>query len=151
MRLPLPLVVIFAGTALALPVRADTPKTGLFIFDGTNVQPAGVQTFHKAMEETLQGDGRVRYVALAAAKPDPKAIDAELTQADRDMVIVEQAFSEMNLGKARTVTDQAIAVYEKCGFVREGVRRMQYRSGDAFRDEVLMAWFPEPPTVEADR
>jgi hypothetical protein len=27
--------------------------------------------------------------------------------------------------------------------VREGVRRMQYRSGDRFRDEVLMAWFPE--------
>lgn len=39
--------------------------------------------------------------------------------------------------------ERAIAVYEKQGFVREGVRRMQYRSGDAFRDEVLMAWFPE--------
>ena len=38
--------------------------------------------------------------------------------------------------------ERAIAVYEKHGFVREGVRRMQYRSGDAFRDELLMAWFP---------
>ena len=38
---------------------------------------------------------------------------------------------------------RAIAVYEKRGFVREGTRRMQYRSGDAFRDEVLMAWFPQ--------
>ena len=38
--------------------------------------------------------------------------------------------------------ERAIAVYEKRGFVREGVRRMQYRSGDGFRDEVLMAWFP---------
>jgi RimJ/RimL family protein N-acetyltransferase len=38
--------------------------------------------------------------------------------------------------------ERAIAVYEKRGFVREGVRRMQYRSGDRFRDEVLMAWFP---------
>lgn len=37
---------------------------------------------------------------------------------------------------------RAIAVYEKAGFVREGLRRMQYRSGDRFRDEVLMAWFP---------
>jgi RimJ/RimL family protein N-acetyltransferase len=37
---------------------------------------------------------------------------------------------------------RAIAVYEKLGFVREGLRRMQYRSGDAYRDEVLMAWFP---------
>jgi RimJ/RimL family protein N-acetyltransferase len=38
---------------------------------------------------------------------------------------------------------RAIAVYEKRGFVREGLRRMQYRSGDIFRDEVLMAWFPD--------
>lgn len=39
--------------------------------------------------------------------------------------------------------DRAIAVYERCGFVREGLRRQQYRSGDAYRDEVLMAWFAE--------
>jgi RimJ/RimL family protein N-acetyltransferase len=39
--------------------------------------------------------------------------------------------------------ERAIAVYERCGFVREGVRRMQYRSGDTYRDELLMAWFPE--------
>lgn len=38
---------------------------------------------------------------------------------------------------------RAIAVYEKRGFVREGVRRGQYRSGDTYRDEVLMAWFPQ--------
>jgi len=38
--------------------------------------------------------------------------------------------------------ERAIAVYERAGFVREGLRRMQYRSGEAFRDEVLMAWFP---------
>jgi RimJ/RimL family protein N-acetyltransferase len=39
--------------------------------------------------------------------------------------------------------DRAIAVYERAGFVREGLRRLQYRSGDVWRDEVLMAWFPE--------
>ncbi len=38
--------------------------------------------------------------------------------------------------------ERAIAVYEHRGFVREGVRRQQYRSGDEYRDEVLMAWFP---------
>jgi RimJ/RimL family protein N-acetyltransferase len=38
--------------------------------------------------------------------------------------------------------ERAIAVYEGAGFVREGLRRLQYRSDDAFRDEVLMAWFP---------
>jgi hypothetical protein len=27
--------------------------------------------------------------------------------------------------------------------VIEGLRREQYRSGDEFRDEVLMAWFPD--------
>lgn len=39
--------------------------------------------------------------------------------------------------------ERALAVYEHKGFVREGVRRQQYRSGDEFRDEVLMAWFPQ--------
>jgi RimJ/RimL family protein N-acetyltransferase len=39
--------------------------------------------------------------------------------------------------------DRAIAVYERAGFVREGLRRLQYRSGDVWRDELLMAWFPE--------
>jgi L-phenylalanine/L-methionine N-acetyltransferase len=39
---------------------------------------------------------------------------------------------------------RAIAVYERAGFAREGVRRRQYRDGgDGFRDELLMAWFPE--------
>jgi RimJ/RimL family protein N-acetyltransferase len=41
--------------------------------------------------------------------------------------------------------ERAIAVYEKAGFVREGLRREQYRIGDVFRDEVLMAWFPPQP------
>jgi RimJ/RimL family protein N-acetyltransferase len=39
--------------------------------------------------------------------------------------------------------ERAIAVYEKRGFVREGLRRQQFRSGDTYRDEVLMAWFPQ--------
>lgn len=37
---------------------------------------------------------------------------------------------------------RAIAVYEHCGFAREGLRRMQYRVDGEFRDELLMAWFP---------
>jgi RimJ/RimL family protein N-acetyltransferase len=37
---------------------------------------------------------------------------------------------------------RAIAVYERAGFVREGLRRQQYRTADGFRDELLMAWFP---------
>jgi RimJ/RimL family protein N-acetyltransferase len=38
---------------------------------------------------------------------------------------------------------RAIAVYEKAGFVREGLRRRQYRTGETYRDEVLMAWFAD--------
>jgi len=41
---------------------------------------------------------------------------------------------------------RAIAVYERCGFVHEGLRRQQYRSGDTLRDEVLMAWFTSERT-----
>lgn len=37
--------------------------------------------------------------------------------------------------------ERAIVVYERRGFVREGLRRQQYRSNDEYRDEVLMAWF----------
>jgi len=33
----------------------------------------------------------------------------------------------------------AIAFYERHGFVREGLRREQYRRGDKYHDEVLMA------------
>jgi RimJ/RimL family protein N-acetyltransferase len=44
--------------------------------------------------------------------------------------------------------ERAVAVYAKRGFVREGLRRQQYRSGDVYRDEVLMAWFP---AEDADR
>jgi ribosomal protein S18 acetylase RimI-like enzyme len=34
---------------------------------------------------------------------------------------------------------RAIAFYERHGFGREGVRRGQYRRGDQYHDEVLMA------------
>jgi RimJ/RimL family protein N-acetyltransferase len=43
--------------------------------------------------------------------------------------------------------ERAIAVYEHRGFVREGVRRQQYRTGNDYRDEVIMAWF----ATEEDR
>ncbi len=36
---------------------------------------------------------------------------------------------------------RAIAFYERRGFVREGLRRAQYRSGGEYHDEVLMARF----------
>ena len=40
--------------------------------------------------------------------------------------------------------ERAIAVYEHAGFEREGLRRRQYRvPGGDYRDELLMAWFPD--------
>jgi RimJ/RimL family protein N-acetyltransferase len=40
--------------------------------------------------------------------------------------------------------ERAIAVYEHAGFAREGLRRRQYRiPGGGYRDELLMAWFPD--------
>ena len=53
----------------------------------------------------------------------------------------ERGLRKLSLG-VFPENERAIAVYQKHGFVREGLRRMQYRSGDRFRDEVLMAWFP---------
>jgi len=38
---------------------------------------------------------------------------------------------------------RAIAVYAHAGFVREGLRRRQYRVDGELRDELLMAWFPD--------
>ena len=54
----------------------------------------------------------------------------------------ERGLRKLSLG-VFPENERAIAVYTKRGFVREGLRRMQYRSGEAFRDEVLMAWFPQ--------
>jgi RimJ/RimL family protein N-acetyltransferase len=39
---------------------------------------------------------------------------------------------------------RAIAVYTRAGFAREGIRRRQFRQADgSYRDELLMAWFPD--------
>ena len=64
----------------------------------------------------------------------------------------ERGLRKLSLG-VFPENERAIAVYAKRGFVREGLRRMQYRSGTAFRDEVLMAWFPQesPAPEEPDR
>jgi RimJ/RimL family protein N-acetyltransferase len=44
---------------------------------------------------------------------------------------------------------RAIAVYSRAGFVREGIRRRQFRQPDgSYRDELLMAWFPESGAVD---
>jgi RimJ/RimL family protein N-acetyltransferase len=64
-----------------------------------------------------------------------------------EMVRAAQTWArERGLGKMALAVfpdnERAIAVYERCGFVREGVRRQQYRVEGELRDELLMAWFP---------
>lgn len=59
---------------------------------------------------------------------------------------VERGLRKLSLGVFPD-NQRAIAVYERHGFVREGLRRMQYRVGDRFRDELLMAWFPSEATT----
>ena len=63
---------------------------------------------------------------------------------------VERGLRKLSLGVFPD-NERAIAVYEKQGFVREGLRRMQYRSGDRYRDEVLMAWFAPGTAERSDR
>ncbi len=71
-------------------------------------------------------------------------IGTELVAAAQDWAI-KRRLRKVSLG-VFPENVRAIAVYEKRGFVREGLRRDQYRSGERFRDEVMMAWFPDEAT-----
>ncbi len=69
-------------------------------------------------------------------------IGAALMRAAQDWTR-ERGLAKLALGVFPD-NDRAIAVYEHAGFEREGVRRRQYRGyGGGFRDELLMAWFPD--------
>lgn len=64
-----------------------------------------------------------------------------------DLVRAAQAWvQEQGLAKlALSVfpdNERAIAVYERAGFEREGLRRGQFNVDGELRDELLMAWFP---------
>ena len=76
-------------------------------------------------------------------------IGSELVEAAQRWVR-ERGLRKLSLGVFPD-NERAIAVYERRGFVREGVRRLQYRSGDHYRDEVLMAWFPDAAPAHETR
>jgi RimJ/RimL family protein N-acetyltransferase len=86
----------------------------------------------------------VLSICIASAWRDV-GIGSALVEAAQDWAR-EKGLRKLSLGVFPD-NDRAIAVYEKRGFVREGLRRQQYRTNDEFRDEVLMAWF----APEADR
>ena len=111
------------------------------------------------------------------AEADGEAIGNVMVSVDRNLVInhvgtlsicVADGWREVGIGSALVVASQAwargrglvkvalavfpdneraIAVYEHAGFVREGLRRRQYRiranGAEEYRDELLMAWFPD--------
>jgi RimJ/RimL family protein N-acetyltransferase len=82
----------------------------------------------------------VLSICIAAEWRDV-GIGSELVAAAQHWVR-ERGLRKLSLGVFPD-NERAIAVYERRGFIREGLRRMQYRSGEQFRDEVLMAWFPD--------
>jgi RimJ/RimL family protein N-acetyltransferase len=112
--------------------------------------------------------------AVVVAEASNEIVGNALVMTDRDVssrhvgvlsVTVAEGWREVGLGTALVAATQewvrdrgltrlalsvfpdnarAIAVYTRAGFVREGIRRRQYRQADGtYRDELLMAWFPE--------
>ena len=122
--------MIRAGEQLVLVAEADGDVVGNVLVSVDR----GAATEHIGVLSILLGHGW-RDVGIGSA-----LISAAQAWA------AERALRKLSLGVFPD-NERAIAVYEKHGFVREGLRRMQYRSGDEFRDEVLMAWFPQ----EVDR
>jgi RimJ/RimL family protein N-acetyltransferase len=77
-------------------------------------------------------------------------IGSALVEAAKDWA-VERGLAKVALGVFPDNL-RAIAVYEHANFVREGLRRLQYRvPGGEFRDELLMAWFPQRLPYVPDR
>ena len=112
--------------------------------------------------------------AVLVADADGQVIGNALVMSDRDVssrhvgvlsITVAEAWRDVGIGTALVAATQdwvrrrgltrlalsvfpdnarAIAVYTRAGFVREGIRRRQYRQADGtYRDELLMAWFPD--------
>jgi RimJ/RimL family protein N-acetyltransferase len=127
--------------------------------------------------EMIRGEDGLALVAEA----DGEAIGNVLVTIERNVVsshvgtlsiVVAQAWRDVGIGSAMVRAAQqwsagrgllkvalavfpdnerAIAVYEHAGFVREGLRRHQYRAdGDVLRDELLMAWFPDEAPLQPE-
>lgn len=117
--------------------------------------------------------------AVLVAEAGREVVGNALVMSDRDVssrhvgilsVTVDQAWRDVGIGSALVAAAQdwvrdrrltrlalsvfpdnarAIAVYTRAGFVREGLRRRQFRQADGtYRDELLMAWFPDGPAPD---
>ena len=121
--------MIRAGEHLVLVAEADGEIVGNVLVSVDR----GVATEHIGVLSITIADGW-RDVGIGTA----------MVAAAQDWT-VERGLRKLSLGVFPD-NDRAVAVYEKRGFVREGLRHQQYRAGDAYRDEILMAWFPDAGT-----
>jgi RimJ/RimL family protein N-acetyltransferase len=119
--------MIRAGESLVLVAEADGEIVGNLLL----TPERGAVSDHIGTLSICVADGW-REVGIGSA----------LVRAAQDWA-VEQGLEKVQLGVFPD-NSRAIAVYDHAGFVREGLRRRQYRgAGGEFRDELLMAWFPE--------
>lgn len=118
--------MIRAGEHLVLVAEADGEPIGNVLVSVDR----GVATEHIGVLSITIADGW-REVGIGT----------ELVSAAQRWAI-ERGLRKVSLGVFPD-NERALAVYEHRGFVREGLRRDQYRTATGFRDEVLMAWFPD--------
>jgi RimJ/RimL family protein N-acetyltransferase len=117
---------------------------------------------------------RADETAVLVAEAGGEVVGNAVVMTDRDVssrhvgvlsITVDQAWRDVGVGTVLVAAAQdwvrshgltrlalsvfpdnarAIAVYSRAGFVREGLRRRQFRQADGtYRDELLMAWFPD--------
>lgn len=119
--------MIRAGESLVLVAEADRAVVGNLLLSPER----GVVNDHVGTLSICVADGW-REVGIGSA----------LVRAAQEWAI-EQGLEKVQLGVFPD-NSRAIAVYDHAGFVREGLRRRQYRgTGGGFRDELLMAWFTD--------
>lgn len=122
--------MIRAGDTLVLVAEADGEVIGNVL---VSVEPS-----------TMTDHIGTLSIAIAEAWRDV-GIGSAMVRAAQDWTRA-QGLAKLALGVFPD-NERAIAVYEHAGFVREGLRRRQYRGfGRGFRDELLMAWFPDEET-----
>ena len=118
--------MVRAGEHLVLVAEADAEVVGNILV----TVDRGVATEHIGVLSITIADGW-RDVGIGS----------ELVAAAQRWA-VDRGLRKLSLG-VFPENERAIAVYTKLGFVQEGLRRRQYRTGDTLRDEILMGWFPD--------
>ncbi|MFH9414908.1 GNAT family N-acetyltransferase [Streptomyces rochei] len=117
------------GSRSAQPDRLD-----LAVTDSADGEVLGEVVLHAWVPE----ERSCTFRTLIGARGRGRGIGTEATR-----LIVGYAFEELGLHRvqldAYAFNDRALRVYEKVGFVREGVRREVERRDGVWVDEVLMA------------